>query len=100
MPVAAFLEWITLVLLVLAVASFAIARLKGKWTNAALTIGTGAVIILLTEGIIRVKAAIAPTTHAYPTYSSKIKSTVPSVLAIVSSHQLTRNASSPARSGT
>jgi hypothetical protein len=69
-PAAAFSEWITLVLLFLALAAFAIPKFGKGWTNIGLATGIVVFISVLGEGIARVKAAVFPTTHGFPTYSS------------------------------
>ncbi len=72
MPAAALLEWIALVLLLLGVGGNAIARLSGKWAKAGLVFGAILVFTLVSEGIARVKVAVAPVTEGFPTYSSEI----------------------------
>jgi hypothetical protein len=71
-PVAALLEWITLVLLVFSASIFVAPKLKGKWVSIGLVLGTIIMILVLLEGIIRVKVIIAPATQGYPTYSSML----------------------------
>src|SRR5207302_2554348 len=43
-----------------------------KWANASLAIGTILILLVLGEGIVRVKAVVAPAIEGYPTYSTKL----------------------------
>ena len=71
-PAAAILEWTTLVLLFLATATFVIPRLKGKWVQVGLAVGTILVLALIGEGIFRIKVAVAPQLEPFPTNSQMI----------------------------
>jgi hypothetical protein len=70
MPAAALLQWITLVLLFIAVSRATMAKLDEKWSGLAMLIGALMVIALFGEGFLRVKAAVtAPTMQGLPTFS-------------------------------
>lgn len=71
-PIAVILEWIAMVLLFLAGVIFIIPRLRGKWKNPMLMVVTIGVIIILCEGVIRIKAIVAPTVQGFPTYTSAL----------------------------
>jgi hypothetical protein len=70
MPAAALLQWITLVLLFIAVSRATMAKLDEKWSGLAMLIGTLIGLTLLGEGFLRAKAAVvAPTMQGLPTFS-------------------------------
>src|SRR5262245_36727107 len=71
-PAAAILEWAALVLLFVAAAAFVIPRLKGKWVQVGLAVGTILVLALIGEGIFRIKVAVAPQLEPFPTSSKMI----------------------------
>jgi len=70
MPAAAILQWITLVLLFLAVSRATLPNLEEKWSGLAMLIGTLCGIALLGEGFLRVKVAVTtPAVQGLPTFS-------------------------------
>lgn len=70
MPVAALLQWVSLVLLFIAISRVAMAKLDEKWNGLVMLLGTVIGIALLGEGFLRVKAAVvAPTMQGMPTFS-------------------------------
>ncbi|MGB2887246.1 MAG: SGNH/GDSL hydrolase family protein [Candidatus Acidiferrales bacterium] len=72
LPAAALLEWITLVFLFLALVIFMVPRLKGKWAQGGLAVGTILVLALVGEGICRVKVAVSPQLEPFPTNSQAL----------------------------
>jgi hypothetical protein len=73
-PIAAILQWFTLILLFLAAARFVAPRVKGRRKQAqiALSVGTFLVLGLLGEGVCRFQALVFPTLETFPTYSTMI----------------------------
>jgi hypothetical protein len=71
-PVAAMLEWVgfalTLAVMIAAVAP----RLRGRWREVGLSIGSLVVIAVVTEGAFRLYRLARPTTHGYNTYSNEL----------------------------
>ena len=69
-PAVALLQWITLVLLFIAVSRTTLPKLEEKWSGLAMLIGTLIAIALLGEGFLRVKVAVtAPAVQGLPTFS-------------------------------
>lgn len=64
-PVAAILQWVTQVLLFLAVATYIVPTLQGRRAKAGLAAGTFVVLALLGEGYLRMRVALAPATDHY-----------------------------------
>lgn len=71
-PAAVILEWLVMVLLFIAGAVFIGPKLAKRWKNPMLMVITIGIIILLSEGIIRIKAIIAPFPQGFPTYTSAL----------------------------
>src|SRR5207245_10172923 len=70
MPAAAILQWITLVLVFLAVSRATLPNLEEKWSGLAMLIGTLCGIALLGEGFLRVKVAVTTlAVQGLPTFS-------------------------------
>jgi len=72
MPVAVCLEWISLVMFLIAAFLFVSSLHKTKCINILLMLGTIVGVLLLGEGIIRFKAVFFPRTQGVPTYTSAI----------------------------
>lgn len=72
MPVAVILEWISLLLLLIAALVLLSSKLSKKWTNGITMIGMILGCILLVEGIVRFKGITAPTTQGFPSYTSAL----------------------------
>lgn len=70
MPAAAMLEWAALALFFLA-GALTIPKLGGKWAKVGLAVGSVLLVGVVAEGVARIKVAIAPVTHGYPSYSSE-----------------------------
>jgi len=70
MPAAALLQWVSLVILFVAVARVSIPGLDEKWSGLAMLLGTLIGIALLGEGFLRVKVAVAPAMQGLPSYSA------------------------------
>jgi len=70
--VAAILQWVTLVLLFLAVAAYMVSKLQGRQAKAGLAAGTIVVLALLGEGYLRVRVMLAPRTDRYLHYSTAV----------------------------
>jgi lysophospholipase L1-like esterase len=66
----ALLEWVSLVLLFIAVLPLISRGIHKKWAKAGLTVGSILFMFLVLEGFLRVKAAVAPVDEGYPTCSS------------------------------
>lgn len=70
LPVAALLQWITLVLLFIAVSRTTLPKIDEKWSGLAMLIGSLVAIALLGEGFLRVKVAVTtPVMQGLPTFS-------------------------------
>jgi len=69
-PVAALLQWASLLALFVAVAVHAYPRVNEHWVNPALSVAAAATALLLGEGLARVRAMSAPITMGFPTCSS------------------------------
>ncbi len=70
--VAAILQWVTQVLLFLAVAAYMVPKLHGRRAKVGLAAGTFGVLALLGEGYLRVRVALAPATDRYLPYSTLV----------------------------
>jgi len=66
----ALLEWVSLVLLFVAVLPLISRGVHEKWAKAGLTVGSILFMFLALEGFLRVKAAVAPVDEGFPTCSS------------------------------
>jgi hypothetical protein len=71
-PVAVVLEWIALVLGFVATTLWLARRIPQRWQNPALALGAVLGGLLLVEGGIRIKAALAPAVASFPTTSVRI----------------------------
>jgi len=69
-PVAVFLEWVTMDLLFIAIIIFIAPRLKNKLKNPMLMVFTVVGLFLLCEGAIRIRAIVAPFSQGFPTNTS------------------------------
>lgn len=69
-PAAVIFEWLAMGLLFIAGTVYLIPKLSNKWKNPVLLIVTVGVILILSEGAIRVRAIIAPIVQGLPTYTS------------------------------
>ncbi len=70
-PPAAALDWVALVLFFLA-GVFAVSQRGGRWIKLGLVVGSILFLALLSEGLARVKAVVAPETQGFPTYSTEL----------------------------
>ena len=68
--VAAILQWVTQVLLFLAVATYMVPKLQGRRAKAGLAAGTIVVLALLGEGYLRGRVVLAPAPDLYLPYST------------------------------
>jgi len=72
-PIAVCFEWISLIMLLISALLFVSPLLKTKWTQTVvLILGTTIGFLLMTEGVIRGRAVIAPITQGFPTYTSAL----------------------------
>lgn len=71
-PIATSLQWLTMVLLFLAAATFVAPRAKGRLAQISLTIGTLLVLFLVGEGVCRIQALAFPMLDYFPTYSTAV----------------------------
>ena len=71
-PIAALIEFASLSFGLLAAISFFARRLPKRWQNAGVFVATTALLILVGEGVARVKAVAFPATQGFPTYSSAL----------------------------
>ena len=69
---AACLNWIALVLIFLALISWLKPKFTGKWSEVGLAISSTIVLLLVIEGAVRFKTAIAPATEGYPSCATRI----------------------------
>jgi lysophospholipase L1-like esterase len=67
----ALLEWLSLVLLFLAAIPWMARNLNKSWGKVAMSFASIFFLLLMLEGFLRVKAAIAPVDEGYPTCSSQ-----------------------------
>jgi len=72
-PVPVILEWISMAFLLLFLLSLAFLRRKVKWAVTFMVTGsTVLVLVLLGEGVVRIKGVLAPETQSLPTYTSAL----------------------------
>jgi hypothetical protein len=71
-PVAAMLEWVALALFTVTAMAAIGPRLRGRWRDAGLTIGSLIAAAVLAEGVFRAHTLLYPTTHGYNTYSNEL----------------------------
>lgn len=67
----AFLDFGAMVLICMALISWLQPRFQGKWTELGLAIGSTVVLLLVMEGALRFKVAIAPSTEGFPSCSTR-----------------------------
>jgi hypothetical protein len=63
-PAAACLDWFSLLLVFLALVSFAAPRLRPKWLHFGLAIGSVCILLIVLEGALRLKVMLAPSPGA------------------------------------
>ena len=71
-PPSVLLSWFALALAALALGLWIVRTLPPRWHNLALVVGTVIGMLILGEGIARVRALIAPETQGFPTYTAAL----------------------------
>jgi hypothetical protein len=69
-PIAACLQWFSLVLLCVAAFIAVLERVRKRWTNVLVSAGAFVAVVVVAEGGARFKTVVDPETWGYPTYSS------------------------------
>jgi lysophospholipase L1-like esterase len=72
MPVSVLLEWLALLLITIAVAAILWTKREKSWVNVGLVLWSVVLLLVLSEGFVRVVRCIHPVVQGFPTYSSAL----------------------------
>jgi lysophospholipase L1-like esterase len=71
MPAAALLEWASLLFMFGALVILIAPRLQGRWIGPGVAVGAVLAVLLVAEGILRLKVVVEPQIQGFPTFSGK-----------------------------